>query len=135
MTANCKTSYLRQCVEKVEKGLLQYKRYTTNDLHQFLRDRNVLPGNGDWTISRANVIKLLEVADNNLRFVRFMELPPEIRSIIYDYAMNTNTVAAIERPDTSLLIPDLPALSHVSRLIRIESLDRFYKTKRFPLSI
>lgn len=134
-TAGCKKPYLRQCVERVEKGLMQYKRYTTKDLHQFLQDRNVLPGSDDWNISRAEVIKLLEVADNNLHFVRFMDLPTEIRSMVYDYAINTNTIAGIDRPDKPLLMPDLPALSQVSRLVRMECLDLFYKTARFPLFI
>lgn len=126
-------NYLRHCVQNIARGLLQYKRYPTNDLHWFLQDRNTRYRRDSRNLGRTDVIKLLEVADDNPHFDRFMELPLEVRCMVYEYSKST--MSAIADSESCFKTPTLPALSQVSHLVRFESLEVFYRTKHFPLFI
>lgn len=64
----------------------------------------------------------------NRKFDRFMDLPPELRERVYEFYMEDNALDEIRYN-----IPKEAPITHVSRLIRCESLPFFYAVTRFPL--
>ena len=70
-------------------------------------------------------MEILEEADENMGFERLLDLPPELRVLIYGFYFDSLP---------KLREPVQPPLSQVSRLLRQESLPVFYSTCTFKLS-
>jgi hypothetical protein len=67
--------------------------------------------------TKDKMVTRLKVADKNSRFPRFQELAPELREMVYLYAMD----------DKACTRPAPPPISRTNRLIRSESLPVFFK--------
>lgn len=78
---------------------------------------------------KAELILVLENADDNPHFEGFSELPAELRVRIYEFHFES----AYER-GTFLGPPGQAPITRVSRLLRKESLPVFYDVVRFPFS-
>ena len=70
-------------------------------------------------------MEILEEADENTGFERLLDLPPELRVLIY--GLHFDSMPELREPVQ-------PPLSKVSRLLRQESLPIFYSTCTFKLS-
>lgn len=73
----------------------------------------------DRVKKKAEIIALMEVADDDCMFARFLYLPPELRNRIYQ--LHFETFEALSRPSP-------PPLSKVSRQLRQETLVLFFQT-------
>lgn len=118
--------YMRRLVANLDKGVLHYTSYPIKELRGFLKARKIpLPARN----IKGEVVKLLKADDRAPRFVRFLCLPPELRCIIYRYAMSF-----VGRMDISYYgFPVQPAVTRVSKAIREEALQVFYQFPSFTL--
>lgn len=73
------------------------------------------------------LVSALDRADDNPRFRRFTDLPPELRNRIYEYYF-----ADFVQP---IYAPSQPPLTLACQLLRQESLGMFYSTATFILSL
>ncbi|KAK5701963.1 hypothetical protein LTR97_004781 [Elasticomyces elasticus] len=64
-------------------GLLMYQRCSFTELSEFFWQRGL---DGPKPRSKKSLIAALEKADDQPAFERFLELPPELRAMIYEYA-------------------------------------------------
>jgi hypothetical protein len=70
------------------------------------------------------MVAKLDTADKNSRFPRFLELAPELRNMVYLYAMDDNKRRVRPAP---------PPVSRTCRLIRAESLPVFFKNVKMTV--
>jgi len=118
--------YLRRVVTNLDKGVLHYTSYPIKELRGFLKAREIpLPARN----IKGEIVKLLKADDRAPRFVRFLCLPPELRCMIYRYAMSF-----VGRMDILYHgFPVQPAVTRVSKAIREEALQVFYQIPGFTL--
>ena len=119
---------LRESLQRADRGLLSYVKRSNDELRGLLSQRGIpndfeSGGRG----SRAELIAKLECADYSRRFERFMNLPPELRTRVYDYYF-----AYFDKP---LHTPVQPPLTLVCSQIRKEALPLFYATCTFDLNL
>lgn len=95
-----------------------YLKYTVKDLTMFVETRGIESLVPKPRLKRA-FISVLTEADANWTF-RFLDLPPELRTMIYEFAM-------VAEPASNHHRSKPPALTRVSRLVRRESIPIFYK--------
>ena len=113
---------------RVQRGLLWYIPIPNADLRKFIDDRGlqtVHNYNAIATTKTASIIpknelvQILEKADDEATFERFTELPPELRSRVYELHFQS-----FEEP---LYAPSQPPITKVSKLLRTESTPLFYQ--------
>jgi hypothetical protein len=73
--------------------------------------------------NKDEMVAKLETADKNSRFPQFLKLAPELRNMVYLYAMD----------DKRRVRPAPPPISRTCRLIRAESLPVFFKNVRMTV--
>ena len=112
---------LKLCLQRSDIGLLSYTTLTNNQLRDVIHARRIetndLAGKKG---NRSELIDILDHADNNRKFDKFTELPPELRNRVYEYYF-----AAFEAP---LHAPKQPPIALVNSLLRAETLPLFYAT-------
>jgi hypothetical protein len=124
----CPTS-AKECVthvhfERYQMGLLCYNICSVHELREFCRDRGLSRPEDKLLLKKGQLISFLEDADRDLRFDRLLELPAELRVLIYTfYFSGFDTLDA----------PAQPPVTKVCRLLREEALPLFYQTCRFKL--
>ncbi|KAK4549766.1 hypothetical protein LTR36_005067 [Oleoguttula mirabilis] len=111
--------------ERIERNLLCYYPRTDAELRTFARDRRLSIDGGRGAYRKRAMVEGLMAADDEQRFRRFLDLPPELRNEVYRWHM-----AAF--PD-GLLTPAQPPLTGTSRLVRRESLPLFHEDCRFDV--
>ena len=110
-------------VDRFDRGLLSYGGYRQKDLEAFAKDRGLaIPRKG----SKAQLIDALEDADDHTTFVRFMELPAELRTTIYELHLRT-----LEVPQRACQ----PPICLVSRQLRLEALPLYYDGRCLTIDI
>lgn len=102
-----------------------YDSCTDDEVRTFAIDRGLAPANAK--LSRRTLIKRLRDKDMSPSFSRFIDLPPEIRTIVYELYMSDFT-------GKSLSCPTSTPITRVSRMLRSESLPLFYRTATFMFS-
>ena len=118
-------------LRKISKPFtIAYHEYDSATLRGFIVARTLgkAPiGNYDRTRSndKAKLIDRLERMDKKATF-RFMDLPPELRHVVYDYVL----VASLP-----LSRPDQPPITRTCRTIREESIPLFYRLNRFVITV
>lgn len=111
---------------RYQRGLLSYRRYNLGTLRNFCAARGVL-GAASGLKSRAALASFLEDADDNAKFEKLFDLPPEIRDMIYDFHfVSFNTLPSSHCQ---------PPLTRASRQLRRETLAAFYQRTAFPLRL
>ncbi|KAK4901504.1 hypothetical protein LTR27_001276 [Elasticomyces elasticus] len=110
---------------RIRRGLLCYHLCTNTELQRFMDDRNLTSPKEPFL--RTQHILELELWDELLKFKRFMDLPPELRAVIYDFYM-----AGFPQV---LNCPAQPPLSRTGRLVRSEMLGSFCKQTIFKLNL
>jgi hypothetical protein len=84
---------------------------------------------GYRSLENVDPVQLLESADRARTFNRFLDLPPELRNMIYRY------VTASPDPQMALVRPEVPAICQAFHQLRAESLPVFYSTNLFAFNI
>jgi len=75
--------------------------------------------------NKPEMVAKLEMADKKSRFPRFLELAPELRNMVYLYAMD----------DKRRVRPAPPPISRTCQLIRAESLPVFFKNVKISVGV
>ena len=115
---------LAKAASRATRGLLRYENYKVAELRQFCNQRDLKHPNLSKP-SKSQLIQTLEEPDEHKVFRRLMDLPPELRLLIY-------TLYFKSLPD--LEEPTQPPISRVCRLVRQESLPLFFSTCTFIIS-
>lgn len=97
-----------------------YRRWTREELKKALKDRKIWPPN---VHNKDPYRTALEIADKNRQFA-FMNLPKDIRMMVYDYALSFDKVQKWCSP-----------LLCTGRAIREEGSATFFRLNRFRLHI
>ena len=111
--------YLR----RIDLGLLNYHACYTDELRRFVRDRQIETA----TTVHSTLIEALERADETLNFTRYLDLPPELRSFVYE-------LYVAEFP-CALGPCSQPPLAKTCKIIRKEMLPIFYRTVKLELEL
>ncbi|KAM0715358.1 hypothetical protein Q7P37_008856 [Cladosporium fusiforme] len=111
--------------ERKERGLLIYEKCTIAELKGFIKSRRLQMPKGSFR--KADLITILEAADENPVFDKFASLPAELRDSIYaQYVDNLPPLPTL---------PHQPPLTLVSRQVRKESIPIFYSRATFAITI
>ncbi|KAK4904288.1 hypothetical protein LTR49_026231 [Elasticomyces elasticus] len=110
---------------RIECEQLCYFRCSDAELKRFVKDRGIDTPEGRFR--RSAIIEVLEYADEELAFTKFLDLPPELRTIVYDYYLAVFPGV--------LRNPVQPPLTRVCRLLRTEILPRFYQRTTFQVRL
>ncbi|KAK3615453.1 hypothetical protein LTR22_027432 [Elasticomyces elasticus] len=110
---------------RIECEQLCYFRCSDAELKRFVKDRGIDTPEGRFR--RSAIIEVLEHADEELAFTKFLDLPPELRTIVYDYYLAVF-------PEV-LRNPVQPPLTRVCRLLRTETLPMFYQRTTFQVRL
>lgn len=140
---------MRASMAKIDNGILPYAHYSKAELRGFFKTRGLPPPKKRTT--KRELCMLLEAADANPRFPHFLDLPTEIRNMIYEFSMTSlaernGNEDPDKLPDESvlnvgkdLLLPAVPlpepGILQASRLTRAEASYVFYSTKTFCFEI
>ncbi|KAK5738255.1 hypothetical protein LTR17_006132 [Elasticomyces elasticus] len=110
---------------RIECEQLCYFQCSDAELKRFVKDRGIDTPEGRFR--RSAIIEVLEHADEELAFTKFLDLPPELRTIVYDYYLAVF-------PEV-LRNPVQPPLTRVCRLLRTETLPMFYQRTTFQVRL
>ncbi|KAK4540743.1 hypothetical protein LTR36_008958 [Oleoguttula mirabilis] len=134
---------LRPMVQRSDRGLLALTKCTRSELLQFCYQR---AADMKWVISDPalyttdNLIMMLVMADNECRFPRFMDLPPELRVNVYRHALLHHE----ERKPSAVQVGDIRtykktlatlAVTQTNSLIRREALPVYYSNNNFSFDL
>ncbi|PPJ51341.1 hypothetical protein CBER1_08616 [Cercospora berteroae] len=117
---------LAQQLQRHDRQLLSYFGCSVTELQQYVTARGLQLEQSRRSLVN-KLVTALETADANPSFDHFLDLPPELRVLIYGFYMSSF--------DSTLQSPTQPPLTKVSRLIRQESLPIFYNTCTFGLAL
>ncbi|KAK4496621.1 hypothetical protein PRZ48_012601 [Zasmidium cellare] len=129
-------------------GRLNYKACTTKELTQFIKERGIQGPEG--ARKKKELVAVLEAADEEATFDRYLDLPTELREHVASYYMaelvspvygsdlNGTGVCMpnadeFELKEKRLSTPTQPPLTRTCRLLRKETLPLFYQTGTFDL--
>lgn len=118
---------LNMCLQRSDRGLLNYQKCNSDELRGFLHAR----GFADLVPKRLlkpGLIKTLHQADDNMVFSKLMDLPPELRNICYEFY-----VAGFS--DEPLIMPALPPLARVDKTLCKEVRPIFFKNCIFRIDL
>jgi hypothetical protein len=115
--------------------ILNYDDCTVGELIAFTKSRSiVVPPQVHGRFTKDSLVTALLEADEGSTFSRLLDLPPEIRNMIYEFYMDSFRAAPYTVYETRvLLLPDQPPLGRVSRQLRQEVLPLFYESFCFQL--
>lgn len=110
--------------ERCERGLVSYEACKRRELESFVKQRGI---SYDRSAHKSDLVGMLELADDTCVFYKFLDLPAEMRSIIFTMYME------------GLVVPGdkacQPPLCLTSRQLRHESLPLFYQVSAFSFSL
>ncbi|KAK5701933.1 hypothetical protein LTR97_004751 [Elasticomyces elasticus] len=110
---------------RVQRGQLCYHQCSDSELQKFARDRGLrVPGN---QFRKKAYIDALEKADLVETFAKFVNLAPELRTLVYGYYL--------DEFEEQLDCPTQPPLARSCRLARKESLPLFYDRTRLNIKL
>ena len=128
---------LSKIVQRRARGLLCYDRCTHDELKTFIAARNIqlpksraraaMDPSSLVTAECVRMIKKLEAEDEKLEFNKFLDLPPELRSRIYELY---DAEFALR-----LKLPTTPPLGRTCRLVREELLPLFSANHTFYINL
>lgn len=110
---------------RAHRGLKYYGHYNVDELREMVVGRRGPVFESSTRSVRAKYIEWLEDADEQPTFPRFMELPAELRELVYQHHFASY-------PEV-LSSPCQPPISMVSKQIRRESLPLFYSECQFAI--
>lgn len=109
---------LQSAVRRSEQGHMSCHNCSNDELRRLVQARKI----GLWPfglkLSRRELVDVLQSEDQEPKFHRFLELPPELRNRIYEYHF-----ASFHQP---ICAPSQPPITTVSSLLRKETFQLFY---------
>lgn len=108
---------------RAQRGMISYYRRPVADLRKFCTARGYSFGKG---LKKEKFVLMLERADEDAKFPRFLELPPELREMVYGYSFEVSLRSDGKEWRESPYHLAAPPVASVSRLVRKESLPLFY---------
>lgn len=108
-----------------DRGLLSYYGMTAGQLRKIIKARKI-ECNERLGDRRRLLIRMLQAEDDDPKFQRFLNLPPELRNRVYEFYY-----ADLTQP---IYAPSQPPLTRTCRLLRQETLGMLYSTSTFLLS-
>lgn len=113
---------------------MSYHKRSIAELRKFCADRMLQDGAG---LRKADLVSVLEHADEQSRFPRFLELPPELRILVYEFSFDVMDDDFYKefRKDSHALWLQPPPVASVCKLLRRESFPLFYSTAKLPISL
>lgn len=125
---------LARLCRRAERGMMSYYGRPVAELRQFCKQRGL---RGTQDKKKGELVVLLEDADEEAQFPRFLELPPEIRVLVYEFSFDLCASPPYHdfnfRERAAELHP--PPVTMVSRLLRKESLPIFYSSAVLKIEI
>jgi hypothetical protein len=118
-------AHLRVLYSHYQRGLLSYEGLRASELETFI-SQQALPPRIDKRPTVSNLKRLLELADDDATFDRFLDLPPELRQQIYDHYFDSFV-------DSPRPVFGQPPITIISKQTRQEALLLFYHRYRFAL--
>ncbi|SMY29365.1 unnamed protein product [Zymoseptoria tritici ST99CH_1A5] len=116
---------LFQLAKRTQRRLRCYDGDSGKELKDFVRQRGLAAATH---VKKRELIEVLEAADEDATFARFLDLPPELRTLIYEFHFasysSDRRLGAIQSA-----VP--PPITHISSQIRRETLQLFYTTSDF----
>lgn len=114
---------------RAERGLMSYYALPVAELRKFCADRKLLNHSGK---KKEELIEMLEAADEQCQFPKFLELPPELRILVYEFSFDMIYDHNHEdyRQTHHALTIEPPPVASVCKLLRRESLSLFYSSAR-----
>ena len=136
---------LKRLLSRAEMDLFAYPHCTQAELANFCRQRHEdipqahqLPLNWQYTeLAKRDLIKILDAADAEFVFYRFLDLPAELRNNIYELVTihkeykESSPIRPLEHKRQH--IPSL-AITRVSKQLRQETLPMFYMQNTFAFN-
>jgi hypothetical protein len=116
---------LVQMLSRHDRGLLSYDGCRVEELRMFCTQRGLSPS-AMQRPNKAQLVKMLEQADDKAAFPHFMDLPAELR--VHIYILYFGSLPELAQPAQ-------PPISKASRITRTESLPIFYKKCSFVLEM
>ncbi|CZT17395.1 uncharacterized protein RCC_03229 [Ramularia collo-cygni] len=109
-------------LHRFERGLLAYEDLSTSQLTIFAHDRG-LPCQPEAN-QHTQLVKLLEKADDEQKFEKFLDLPAELRLMVYEFHLGS-----LEVPTWGNRVRP-PPLCRVSSLLREEAMPLFKEKEK-----
>lgn len=113
---------LAHLYSRAQRGLPFYDDMSYHELHRFCQSRRIKLPLDDERHDRNRLQSILEQADEDATFDRFLDLPPELRVRIYEMHK-----ASLDFGDFSVA----PPITSVSKLVRVEALSVFFHERLF----
>lgn len=114
-------------LERVARSLPAYEKCKLAELRKFARQRGLV-GVVETTNRKHLVVEALLRADDNPNFPRFLELPAEVRTMIYEFY-------CAGFADEPLILPTYPPLARTSNLLKKELLPVFFSSCNFGIGL
>lgn len=111
-------------VKRVQLGRLCYGKCDGSELKGFAVARSLMKPS--MKRSKAWMARILMNGDDQRKFKKLMELPPELRKMVYEFYIS-------DFQNESLLMPTQPPLARISMAMRNEILPVFYSFCEFDL--
>jgi hypothetical protein len=108
-----------------QRGLPWYNSCKIDELRRFCKDRFLVQP-GQKSLKKADLVELLNDADEAPAFRHFMDLPPELGVLVYTFHFESFY---------PMQAPAQPPVSRVCRILRKEALPVFYQTCTFRMCL
>ena len=133
--SKAKKARVIQLLRRAERGLLSYDAYGKDTLQGFAKARG-LHNALKKKATRADLIVLLEKADEEATFDRFMDFPPELRVRIYELHFQSFEPLAADMNampwQYHVNLAQAP-ITRVCKAVRQDALTLFFEQMRFEL--
>lgn len=132
---------LETLIKRSDYGLLALTNCTREELMQFCYQRaaDMTHGISDPDLySKDDFVMMLKAADQEFEFHRFIDLPPELRNLIFDFALvhhengDLANIHPVKKASYKRALGTL-ALTQVSSDLRKETLPIYYSVNTFAL--
>lgn len=127
-TSPTKLAYMRS---RSDRGLMSYYGRSVAELRTYCKQRGI--GNTEGK-KKEDLVAVLEDADENLTFPRFLDLPPELRILVYEYSFDVFN-HEWERNAKNALQLRPPPVASVCKLLREETLSLFYAQGKLHIKV
>lgn len=128
--------YLSYLCTRAQRGMISYHKCTRTELRNFCKQRKIhISKRQNFTneeiqtvLSKDDLRDVLEYGDEHATFPRFLELPAELRMMVYDHSLEVIEEPKNQRWREEAFNLEPPPITSVSRLLRQEALPVLYSS-------
>lgn len=127
---------------RAQRGMMSYHKCSVKELRKFCKTRGLhVDTRTNWTakdvqrLDKDSLRRILEYSDEHAKFTKFLDLPPELRLMVYEYSFDV--VQGSENKDWREKVFGLepPPIASVSKLLRREVLPQFYAPGKLTVNM